>query len=75
LAAHYVADKSAHDNTTPRVLYDINHSYVNEIFKSWKAADWMTGVFDEDNRYNFVLSPSGTLTVRKAGLYYIYAQV
>jgi hypothetical protein len=45
---------------------------VDGIFSAWKASDWMAG---NDGSKVFSLSSTGVLTVKKEGLYYIYAQV
>lgn len=75
LAAHFVADVSNY--TTAHKHYDGNGRLRNAdgIFESWRPADWMLAKEGQSAEKNFVLNGSGVLTVKKAGLYYIYAQV
>ncbi|ODN01895.1 Ectodysplasin-A [Orchesella cincta] len=74
VAAHYVADVS--NFTTSHRHYEGNGRLRNAdgIFASWKPSDWMeTKSADEEK--NFVLNKNGVLTVKKSGLYYVYAQI
>lgn len=75
LAAHFVADVSNY--TTAHKHYDGNGRLRNAdgIFEAWRPAEWMTANKSADGTKSFVLSPNGVLTVKKGGLYYIYAQV
>jgi hypothetical protein len=75
VAAHYVADVS--NFTTAHKNYDGNGRLRNAdgIFAAWRPAEWMTADHSGDGTKSFVLSPTGVLTVKQSGLYYVYAQV
>lgn len=51
------------------------------VFKEWVAADWMTttSIYTEDysrsDSFIGVSTVTGAFTVKKAGVYFIYAQV
>jgi eiger protein len=72
-AAHYVADVSNY--TMAHRHYDGNGRLRNAdgIFEAWKPSDWMTA--NDGSKEAFSLASSGTLTVKKDGIYYIYAQI
>lgn len=65
VAGHFVADVSNYTaNENPRLRN------ANGIFQIWRPSTWMMGKFD------FLLdSKEGVVTVKKGGLYQIYAQI
>jgi len=73
VAAHYVADVS--NFTVAHKNYEGNGRLKNSdgIFAAWRPADWMIG--NPKVKDTFALSSSGVVTVKKGGLYFIYAQV
>lgn len=76
VAAHYVADVS--NFTTAHRHYEGNGRLRNAdgIFAAWKPSEWMEATStNAGEEKNFVLNQNGVLTIKKPGLYYIYAQV
>lgn len=73
VAAHYVADVSNY--TTNHRHYEGNGRLKNAdgVFTAWKASEWMVG--NLATKAAFSLSSQGILTIRQAGLYYVYAQI
>jgi len=73
IAAHYVADSSNYSLTHPHYEGNGRLRNADGVFASWKPAAWMEA--NEGLKAAFDLSPTGVLTVKKDGIYYIYAQV
>ena len=73
IAAHYEADASNYSLSHRHYEGNGRLKNADGVFSAWKPAEWMAG--NDGSKDAFSLASNGVLTVKTAGLYYIYAQV